>query len=236
MSGNTFNLDPRTKIILLISANIVMMMSVSKYFETVEVISLIILLFLYGKNKSAINFFVIFSLMILGEIFIMSRVNGGMQIIVGLFAVMFRRFIPCIIIGKVIVSTTTVSEFVGTMEKLHVSRKIIIPFAVMFRFFPTVKEEWNSIRDAMRMRGIGISVRNIITSPISMLEYMLVPLLSSAVKIGEELSAASLARGIDGKVKRTNICKIGFSAYDGIVIIGSVLFITLSIYVGKVII
>ena len=34
------------------------------------------------------------------------------------------------------------------------------------------------------------------------------------VKIGEELSAAALTRGLGGPVKRTNICKIGFHAQD----------------------
>lgn len=35
-----------------------------------------------------------------------------------------------------------------------------------------------------------------------------------SVKIGEELSAAALTRGLGGAVKRTNICKIGFRAQD----------------------
>ena len=35
-----------------------------------------------------------------------------------------------------------------------------------------------------------------------------------SVKIGEELSAAALTRGLGGPVKRTNICKIGFRAQD----------------------
>lgn len=192
--------------------------------------------FFYGKSTSAIKFLIVFALMILGEEFLMPYINGALQMIIAVFVVMLRRFIPCILIGNIIINTTTVSEFVAAMEKLHLSKKIIIPFSVMFRFFPTVKEEWNSIGDAMRMRGISISFKNIIISPVSMIEYMLVPLLSSAVKIGDELSAASLARGLDSNVKRTNICKIGFCSYDFLVITISVVFIILSILVRKVII
>ena len=47
-----------------------------------------------------------------------------------------------------------------------------------------------------------------------MLEYRLVPLMTCCVKIGEELSAAALTRGLGGEVKRTNICKIGFHVQD----------------------
>ena len=34
------------------------------------------------------------------------------------------------------------------------------------------------------------------------------------MKIGQELSAASLTRGLGGPTKRTNICKIGFGFWD----------------------
>lgn len=81
---------------------------------------------------------------------------------------------------------------------------------MMFRFFPTVGEEYSSIADAMRMRGIRFGGGK----PSKMLEYRLVPLMISCVKIGDELSAAALTRGLGAPVKRTNICSIGFGAWD----------------------
>ena len=41
-----------------------------------------------------------------------------------------------------------------------------------------------------------------------------IPLMISVVKIGEELSAAALTRGLGAPVKRTDICKIGFHLQD----------------------
>ena len=41
-----------------------------------------------------------------------------------------------------------------------------------------------------------------------------VPVIMCSVKIGEELSAAALTRGLGGSVKRTNICEIGFHVQD----------------------
>ena len=61
---------------------------------------------------------------------------------------------PCIMMGYFVISTITVSEFVAALEKLHIPQTITIPLSVMFRFFPTVLEEFNAINDAMRMRGI----------------------------------------------------------------------------------
>ena len=86
---------------------------------------------------------------------------------------------------------------------------MIIPFAVIFRFFPTVAEEYRSIRDAMQLRGV--SWKN---GPVAMVEYRLVPLIASMVKIGDELSAASVTRGLGGSAKRTNRCVVGFGSAD----------------------
>ena len=116
--------------------------------------------------------------------------------------------LPGFIMGYYLVSTTTVSEFVAAMERMHVPEKIVIPMSVVFRFFPTVKEEYAAIRDAMKMRGITT-----LRSPMKMLEYRVVPLMMSIAKIGEELSAAALTRGLGAPQKRTNICKIGLGLW-----------------------
>ncbi|WP_197407523.1 energy-coupling factor transporter transmembrane component T [Caviibacter abscessus] len=104
--------------------------------------------------------------------------------------------------GYYLISTTSVSEFIAAMEKLKVSYKIIIPFSVVFRFFPTVKEEYISIQNAMKIKGVTIR-----KSPIEMIEYRLVPLLISVTKIGEELSASALTRGLELRLKELIFAK-----------------------------
>ena len=80
------------------------------------------------------------------------------------------------------------------------------------------------INDSMRMRGIsGI---NMLKNPMAMMEYKLVPMLMCSVKIGDELSAASLTRGLDNPERRTNICQIGFRSHDIIMMcLGTAVFI-----------
>ena len=112
--------------------------------------------------------------------------------------------------GAFLIASTSVSDFIAAMKRMHVSEKIIIPLSVIFRFFPTIGEENAAISDAMRMRGIRFGGRH----PGKMLEYRLIPLMISIVKIGDELSAAALTRGLGAPVRRTDICKIGFHAQD----------------------
>ena len=62
----------------------------------------------------------------------------------------------------------------------------------------------------MKMRDIRIGGKH----AGKFIEYRLVPLMVCSVNIGSELSAAALTRGLGTKVRRTNICKIGFHAQD----------------------
>ena len=121
------------------------------------------------------------------------------------------RFTPCVIAAFFLMTTTSVSEFIGSMKKMHITDKITIPLSVVFRFFPTVKEDAGAINDAMKMRGITPK------NPMLMLEYRVVPLIISTVKAGEDLSCSALTRGLGSPKKRTNMCDIGFHLWDWLI-------------------
>ncbi len=120
------------------------------------------------------------------------------------------RFVVTIVMGEYLISTTSVSEFISAMERLRMPQAITIPMSVMFRLFPTIQAEWKSIRRAMGMRGIHLGGAR----AGQVLEYQMVPMMTSSVRIGEDLSASALTRGLGAPVKRTNICRIGFRAQD----------------------
>lgn len=88
----------------------------------------------------------------------------------------------------------------------------------------------NAINDAMRMRSISLGNGNI----GAMLEYRFVPMMICSVKIGDELSAAALTRGLGSPVRRTNICEIGFHFLDMIAILICIATIGSSIFMNFV--
>ena len=210
------NLDPRTKLYLLLILNIVIINGRSSgsaiYVKPMLAAVPFLLLLMSGKRKGSLLYAGIYSISLLTDLFWLQHFTGIGGMVIALLSAFGIRWFPCAMMGYYFVSTTQVSEFVAAMERMKVSQKIIIPLSVMFRFFPTVMEESRSISDAMRMRGVGGA--NFFSSPTAVLEYRLVPLLMSVVKIGDELSAAALTRGLGGLVKRTNICKIGFGLLD----------------------
>ncbi|MFR1114508.1 MAG: energy-coupling factor transporter transmembrane component T [Blautia sp.] len=67
-----------------------------------------------------------------------------------------------------------------------------------------------SASSAMRIRGIRLGGGKV----SAILEYRIVPMMICSVKIGEELSAAALTRGLGGPIKRTNICRLSLQIQD----------------------
>ena len=207
-------LDPRTKLLLLLMVAVFVLGGAGGssliWARIIFAILPALLILSSGKIKAFFMFVSIFLIGCFMQYFLLGKLIGILNFIVLASAGILSQFMPGLMMGYYTVSTTTVSEFVAAMERMHMPKQIVIPLSVMFRFFPTVGEEALSISDAMRMRGISFGGKH----PEKMLEYRLVPLMTCSVKIGEELSAAALTRGLGSNVKRTNICKIGFGIAD----------------------
>lgn len=212
-SGSRFKLDPRTKLLLLAVVNAAVFSASKTWIMVILGAIPISLLFAGGKPKAALVSALAYAASALTNAYLAPVTHGIVNMFVVMVSGMMYRLLPGLIMGYYLVATTTVSEFIASMERMRVSQKIVIPLSVMFRFFPTVGEEARSIGDAMRMRGLRLGAGGF-RKPMAMLEYRLVPLLMCSVKIGDELSAASLTRGLGSPVKRTNICRIGFGAAD----------------------
>ncbi len=207
-------LDPRTKLLLLVTVSTFVLggLGGEKFSFMIPILCFLtlVLLLMAGKVRAAGIYVGVYSAAWLVSRLLLPHLSGFIHFLVLGSTGIFSRVMPGVAMGAYVVSTTTVSEFTAAMQRMHISEKIIIPFSVMFRFFPTVGEEFGSIDAAMRMRGIRFGGGR----AGKMLEYRLVPLLTCSAKIGEELSAAALTRGLGGNVRRTNICRIGIKIQD----------------------
>lgn len=203
MNRREVKFDLRTKLMLILVVNLFLLLSHALVFELVLVFGCLLLITVDGQPKSALHFLITFFIMLAIDLLVTPRMNGFAFTLVSFITVALRKFLPCFILGKWILTKTEVSEFVAVMWKLRLPQTAIIPLSVVFRYFPTIKEEWASIRAAMKMRGIHIS-----------LEHIMVPLLMSAVNVSEELSAAALCRGLDDPGIHTSLVRVKFSHYD----------------------
>ena len=157
-SGRGILLDPRTKLALLITISVFVLSGgigvTSRQFAPVLSAVPLILMLTEGAWKGSCIYFALYGGSYLLQILSLPYLSGLPSFFVAAVCGFLMRFVPGIMMGYITVKTTTVSEFVAAMKKLHLPEQIIIPMSVIFRFFPTVVEEYNAIGDAMKMRGI----------------------------------------------------------------------------------
>ena len=208
-------LDPRTKIFLVLAMGASITILVPIY---VEILSAALLAFLFVMNrqvKSAIKLMTVF-LFLAGLTYLPQDIPGVTSIVMPV-GFMVRRFMMPIVAGNYLISSTPLGLLMNALEKLKLPFSVVITIAVMFRFFPTLKEEYGHIKNAMKMRGIGLNAVNVISKPILTLEYMMVPLLSSASRIGDELAAAGHTKGVDAPAKKVRYKTSRFTAADAFI-------------------
>jgi energy-coupling factor transport system permease protein len=212
-------IDPRTKFFLLFFVGFFTFMFPPVYLEFSLIATLSLLLALNRQAKTALTMFLVFCAMLTADFYLAPFVFAPVRNIYLTAMWIVRMFLPLCMVVILLVRTITVTEFIAAFHRMHLPDAFIIPFSVMFRFIPTIHEEWTSIRSAMKFRGIGISARNILTKPMMTLEYMLIPLLMSTATIASELAAASLARGLDSGRKNTCIVDVRFRVQDCLVVL-----------------
>lgn len=213
-------LDPRTKLymILIVSA-IVMMSATTPLLWGVRIVMTLIpitLLVIEKRYTSAFGFtFLYLAALVLTFAFLSEDSTGILKSLLTGYSGIVVQFMPCFITAWYVVRTTKIGEFMSAMQKMHMPDGITIALAVVMRFFPTIKEEYSSISDAMKMRGISLGGGN----AAKMIEYRMIPLIFSCVNIGDELSAAAITRGLGGNVKRTSVEKLKLRVADWLLII-----------------
>lgn len=227
-----FYLDPRTKILFMIF--ITTIMSVGYKDIVISLISAIVAIMLLLSNKQFRIAFIYGGLFALALIAHFTKDMYTFPTLINTISVLLNalilRLFPIFMLGYYIVMSTKTSEFIAAMVKWKIPNAFIIPTAVAFRFIPTLKEEHSSIKIAMKMRGIHFKNKRAWKNPGLYLEYVTIPLIMSIAKIGDELSAAAISRGLGGLRKRTSVVKVRFTIYDALILCISITLIGLFLY------
>jgi energy-coupling factor transporter transmembrane protein EcfT len=226
----SFHLDPRTKLLLMAIISTAEFLYSHTAFMIVLVLIPFILLMINMQYKLGSGFLLLFILALIAkETQSFIHFNVAINMFVVLLVGLVLRLFPAFAMGVYMIYSTKASEFITALGRMHVSRKITIPISVLFRFLPTIREESKTIKDAMHMREIQFGTKKFWRNPAALVEYRFIPLMISVVKIGDELSAAALTKGLDNPVNRTNIMKIGFTHYDMLTLIISAVLLTVTL-------
>ncbi len=222
-------LDPRTKLLFCLGASVILL--TGEYTTACVILKYVfavipfILLLILKDYKKAVSYGIIYLICCILPGLLVRHLTYVVNLFFTGMVAFFTKITPTGMLLYLVFRTTSVSEFVAAMDRMHISRSFSAPVSVVFRLFPTIIDEYRAVSEAMKLRDIG-SFRN----PVKMLEYRMVPFLVSVVSIGNDLSAAALTRGLDAPYERTNLCPIGFTWRDGMVFTGLAAAIAMHIY------
>lgn len=210
------SVDPRTKLFILLVGNITVLVTPSLQFEILMAAAIMIFGLLCGVYRFSLKMLFFYVVIVAVQITADLYLPVALRTLFVTFAIFVRKIFPCVMLGGILISTTRVNEFMAAMNRIHMPKYIVIPLTVMLRYFPMISEEWSKIKDAMRMRGISPNFVGLIKSPLQTIECVYVPLMMSASKVADDLSAAAVTRGIENPKPRTCLQQIRFGLADAI--------------------
>lgn len=211
-----FNIfDPRTKVILLLLSPLLMGLSIGLGIEILVIFVYVIPFFISNELKWGIGFLLLFFLQLITAYYILPHLTSPFFLYtVSLLVTGFRRMMPSVIAGAFALKTTHISEWISMLKGWNMPTAVIVPFAVMARFFPTVREDYRQIRRAMAFRGIGIGSMGIVKNPIQSFEYILIPLLMNASQVAQDLTISALTKGLGMPGKHTSLVELKMRTLD----------------------
>ena len=210
-------IDTRIKLLLFILINFMVFGLKDFILGSVCFAFICVLSCLMGQKKIVLKY-IIFYLVIAAIQQLCVYLPQAIETILSIFTLFIRVMIPVVLFASTFIATTKVSELIAAMYSLKIPRSITITFAMVLRFFPTFSEEIHNIYDAMKLRGIALSLRNVFTRPLLILEAIAIPIVMRSASIAEELSASAVTRGIDNPAQRTSFIQLKFHAKDWVVL------------------
>ena len=220
------HLDPRTKLFLILLCVLSAVFAPNLYFQFALVILIGLLAAFSGKWQYALCGIIAYALICVFTVWCMGVLSGTWRTMFVAFLGLVHKVYACGMLAGLVISTTKVGEFLSAMARLHIPKKLTIPIAVMLRYLPTIQEDWHYIKDAMRLRDVSPTLWGFLKAPALTVNCIYVPLLTAASKAADELSIASVTRGIENPKPRTCLINIRMQAADFLVLVLFAAFLT----------
>lgn len=123
-----------------------------------------------------------------------------------------RAMVPILFV--LLLARVPVGSLMAALNDMHLPKAFSIGLATIMRFFPTLAQEYRSIRNAQKFRGVGVGFWNTLLHLPRVLNCLLIPLIIRITKISEELSASVTVRGVRFGGEVTSFRLVRFTKRD----------------------
>ena len=179
---------------------------------------LCIILVYFGFYKRSLFYVVIYTFT---TFWLLEMIPKGIVFISPMLLGMVYKFIVPIMAAYLTFKIPS-GKLIAVFQKCALPQNIILILLVIIRFIPTISGEFKTIREAMRVRGFTGSVKRVLFHPLQTMEYAVVPLIFRSIKVGDELAAASIVRGIENPTKKNSYYETKFTKVDAIILFISI--------------
>lgn len=177
-------IDVRTKVAMLVVL-IATGAIVKDYVLGSVLFAVVVLLsFAIGRGRMAASFSFAY-LFLMGIFWVTTMLPPNAAGALGAFALACRTCMPICLFAAVFATTTKIGDLTAALYGMRLPKAVVVPLVIAVRFFPTLKEESSAVADAMRVRGLALSLKNLVSKPALMFE-------------------SAVARGIDRPGRKTS--------------------------------
>ena len=113
---------------------------------------------------------------------------------IGYASVLVLRLVTMLCSTAALLATTPAERFTTLMRTLRLPNPLVFVCTTALRFIPTLRRRSRQITEAQRVRGAHIDSRGPVRRVLAHATIM-VPLLTSGIRMSEDLSAAMISRG-----------------------------------------
>ncbi|MBE6473198.1 MAG: energy-coupling factor transporter transmembrane protein EcfT [Coriobacteriaceae bacterium] len=208
------SVDPRIQMVILVMTNLLATTPTPLAIDVVGVLSAAAVVAYGGRFGSAFKWLVGYAIVCLAQTLCISSGDPLFGSVGGMLTLMRKLYVVAMLAANM-VATIRVGELACALQRLKAPRLITIALSMVLRFFPTLAAEAKAVADSMKLRGVRLSVGNVVRHPLKMIEYFAVPLILRVSVVTDEISRAATVRGIDSSHARTSLysLRIGFASW-----------------------
>lgn len=210
--------DVRVKFLLLIVANVLLLYRTEGWRPWSLVAMMGLVFMVQGRWRKGIIYMGVYAGMTLVDYYLLESLVGNWSSFGSMLFVGGRLMLPCFMAGSLILSTTAPQELISVFRKMRMPEGIILTFAVMLRFMPVVTFEWRKIQQSLVLRGVFPTWQSRWGHPVTYFEYGIVPLMMSASRIAQDLTIATLTKGVGIQARKSIYERFRFGWFDWMVV------------------
>ena len=207
-------LDPRMKILIVMLLSVMCFTSVSQKAFLWESVLIVLLFWGRGLFWQGLKVGAILGVAVFAELATDFILADNLRITVHLIVFLLGRFVVVFVMCYWMSLKMRVGDFVTALQKMYIPKGLTITFAVVFRYMPTVKDEFGKIYNTMKLRGIAPNIRNLTKHPVKTCEYAIVPLIIRSLTIADQLATSAITRGMDMENQKTSYRTVKIELWD----------------------